>query len=53
MMSKAEGLLKSDKLEDQIEGQKLMSQAQRLFEMISKLIDTQSQLQSKAISAIR
>ncbi|MCU0227593.1 MAG: hypothetical protein MUF01_08125 [Bryobacterales bacterium] len=53
MMSQAEKLLRSDKMEDQIKGQKMMQQAMRMFELISKLIEKQSEMQSKAIAAIK
>lgn len=53
MMSQAESLLKSDKMEDQIKGQKLMQQAMRMFELISKMIEKQSEMASKAIAAIK
>jgi hypothetical protein len=53
MMSQAEQLLSSDKQSDQIKGQMLMQKAMRLFEMISKMMEQQSQLASKAIQAIR
>ncbi|MCW5964411.1 MAG: hypothetical protein KIT83_10260 [Bryobacterales bacterium] len=53
MMSQAEGLLRSDKMEDQLKGQKMMQQALRMFELLSKLIEKQGEMQSKAIAAIK
>lgn len=53
MMSQAEKLLRSDKMEDQLKGQKMMQQAMRMFELLSKLIEKQSEMQSKAIAAIK
>lgn len=53
MMSQAEGLLRSDSMEDQLKGQKMMQQALRMFELLSKLIEKQGEMQSKAIAAIK
>jgi hypothetical protein len=53
MMAQAEQLMKSDNPSDQLRGQLLMTRAMRLFEMISKFLEQQSQLQAKAIQAIR
>ncbi len=53
MMNQANQLLQSDKQSDQLRGQMLMMKAMRLFEMISKMLEQQSQLASKAIQAIR
>ncbi len=53
MMQQAEQLMQSDNQSDQLKGQMLMQRAMRLFEMISKMMEQQSQLASKAIQAIR
>lgn len=53
MMSQAESLLRSDSLESQLAGQRLMSKALRMFELISKMIEKQSEMASKAIAAIK
>lgn len=53
MMSQAEALLRSDSMEAQLAGQRLMQKALRMFELISKLIEKQSEMASKAIAAIK
>ncbi|MCW5964605.1 MAG: hypothetical protein KIT83_11250 [Bryobacterales bacterium] len=53
MMAQAESLMRSDSMESQLAGQRLMSKALRMFELISKLIEKQSEMASKAIAAIK
>lgn len=53
LMGQAEKLMASDKMSDQLKGQRLMQQAMRLFEMISKMLEQRSQMQAKAIQAIK
>lgn len=53
MMAQAEALLRSDSMESQLAGQRLMAKALRMFELISKMIEKQSEMASKAIAAIK
>jgi hypothetical protein len=53
MMSQAESLMKSGKMEDQLKAQKMMQQVMRTFELLSKMIEKQSEMASKAIAAIK
>ncbi len=53
MMSQAESLMRSDSMEAQLAGQRMMQKALRMFELISKLIEKQSEMASKAIAAIK
>ncbi len=53
MMAQAESLLRSDSMESQLAGQRLMAKALRMFELISKMIEKQSEMASKAIAAIK
>lgn len=53
LMGQAEKLMASDKMSDQLKGQRMMQQAMRLFEMISKMLEQRSQMQAKAIQAIK
>ena len=53
MMGEAEKLMASDKMQDQLKGQRMMQQAMRMFEMISKMLEKRSELAGKAIQATR
>ena len=53
MMGQAEKLMASDKMQDQLKGQRMMQQAMRMFEMISKMLEKRSELAGKAIQATR
>ena len=53
MMDQANQLASSDKPSDQLKAQQLMQKAMRMFEQLSKLMENQSQMQGKAIQAMR